>query len=452
MRRSCANTAGKMTVAPGPARRTLRAVTSNRHLQFLIIFLTILLSTIGFGVCIPVLPLYAEKFGASEFVNGLLTGVFSLMVMVASPLWGMLSDRIGRRPVLIISILGSAVGYFIMGWAGSLGWLFVARIIDGASGGNVATAQAYIADITKPDERSKAMGMIGAAFGLGFIIGPVIGGIMAQWTVHTTIAGISINIPEGHMPFYFVGVLCIINAVMVYTSLPESLTEGRRAQAHTVQPVSELLNHSDGPVYITVATSYFVCLAAFSIMTAVFSLFGQDRFGLDERHIGYIMAVIGVIGVIMQGGVLRRILPIFGEVKLARTGFVLLLISFILLPLTSGMYSLVAVSCLIALGNSLTQPTLNGLASRSVEAAWQGRAMGLLQSAASLGRGIGPILGGWLLGMDRGNPANYGRTPFWVAAFLMVVTLILGAGLRAPTRGASAVQRGEADTEPAAEI
>lgn len=425
---------------------------ANRHAQFLIIFLTILLSTIGFGVCIPVLPLYAKHFGATEFVNGLLTGVFSLMVMVAAPLWGKLSDRIGRRPVLIISILGSAVGYFLMGWAGSLTWLFVARIIDGASGGNVATAQAYIADITKPEERSKAMGMIGAAFGLGFIIGPAIGGILAKWSVHHAILGMTLDIPEGHLPFYFVGVLCVVNAIMVHSSLPESLTEGRRSQAHTEQPLSELLNHSDGPVFATVAASYFVSLAAFSIMTFVFSLFGQNRFGLDERQIGYIMAAIGGIGVIMQGGVLRRILPIFGEVKLARTGFVLLLVSFVLLPLSSGLGTMLAVSCLIALGNSLTQPTLNGLASRSVEASWQGRAMGLLQSAASLGRGSGPILGGWLLGLDRNSPAHYGRTPFWVAAGLMILALVLGSGLRIPARGAAAVQRGEADTEPAAEI
>lgn len=430
----------------------MRAVTPNRHAQFFIIFLTILLSTVGFGVCIPVLPLYAERFGASEFVNGLLTGVFSIMVMIAAPLWGRLSDRIGRRPVLIISILGSALGYFVMGWAGSLGWLFVARIIDGASGGNVATAQAYIADITKPEERSKAMGMIGAAFGLGFIIGPAVGGILAQWSIHFSIAGLTVNVPEGHLPFYFVGLLCIANALMVHTSLPESLTEGRRAQAHTEQPLTELLNHSDGPVFTAVAASYFVCLAAFSIMTAVFSLFGQMRFQLDEKHIGYIMAAIGLIGVIMQGGVLRRLLPVFGEVKLARTGFVLLFASFVLLPLVGGMGSLLAVSCLIALGNSLAQPTLNGLASRSVEAAWQGRAMGLLQAAASLGRGAGPILGGWLLGLDRSHPQHYGRTPFWVAAGLMLLTLLVAGGLRTPTRGAGAVERGEADTEPAAEI
>jgi len=442
-------------------------MSASRHTQFLVIFLTILLSTIGFGVCIPVLPLYAERLHATELEIGLLIGAFSLMVMIAAPLWGRLSDRIGRRPVLIISVLGSAIGYFIMGWAGSLLWLFVARIIDGASGGNVATAQAYIADITTPEERSKAMGMIGAAFGLGFVIGPAIGGVLTGWS------------PQA--PFYFVGVLCVVNAILVYTSLPESLSPEKRKISHTEQPLAELLNHSDSALFVRVSLCYFVCLAAFSIMTAIFSLFGKHRFELDEKHMGYIMALIGIIAVIMQGGVIRRLLPKYGEVKLARIGMAILLISFVLLPLTGhsenmakvlpgadsfwaklsvspahSMTALLLVSSLIAIGNSLVQPTLNGLASRSVEAAWQGRAMGLLQSSASLGRGIGPILGGLLLHLDvtkEGKPlAQYGLTPFWVSAAFMLATLVLALGLRLPTQGSARVADEEASTSPAAGI
>lgn len=405
-----------------PDRREYKLqLMASRKSQFLVIFLTILLSTIGFGVCIPVLPLYAEQFGATEFVNGLLVGVFSLMVFFAAPLWGALSDRIGRRPVLIVSILGSAIGYFIMGWAGSLIWLFIARIIDGLSGGNIATAQAYIADITKPEERSKAMGMIGAAFGLGFIIGPAIGGILSEHSTHT--------------PFYFVGGLCIINALLVYFLLPESLNkEAQQANNLKRQPLSNLLNHADKPLYLTVATTYFLSLAAFSIMTAVFALFAQARFNYDAKDVGYIMAAIGVIGVLIQGGFIRRLLPKYGEVKLAKFGLVALLLSFILLPLVTGSVGLYLVSCLIAVGNSFIQPTLSGLASRSVAASWQGRGMGVVQGVASLGRGLGPILGGLLLGLDKssGILQNYGRTPFWTAAAFMVLTLILASKLREP--------------------
>lgn len=398
----------------------MRPVTANRRTQFSLIFLTILLSTIGFGVCIPVLPMYAEKFGATEFQNGMLVGVFSLVMFFSAPLWGRLSDRIGRRPVLIISIIGSAIGYIVMGWAGSLPWLFVARIIDGISGGNVATAQAYIADISKPEERSKAMGLIGAAFGLGFVIGPAIGGILA--------AKVSPN-----APFYFVAVLCLINALLVYWALPESLTVEKRMESHTEQPISEMLNHADGSLYLSVVAVYFVCLAAFSIMTAVFALFAEKRFQMDQLAVGYVMAVIGIVGVIMQGGVIRRILPKYGEVKLARAGIIALFASFVMLPLVGGKGTLYAVSCLIAIGNSLVQPTLSGLGSRSVDASWQGRAMGFMQGAASLGRGLGAVAGGWLLSFDRGA-AHYGRTPYWVAAALMVVTFVIAFGLRMPRR------------------
>lgn len=406
-----------MLATGGKATQCDRSVSASRKTQFTVVFFTILLSTIGFGVCIPVLPLYAKAYGASEWVNGLLTGVFPLMVFVAAPLWGRLADRVGRRPVLIASVLGSAAGYFLMGFAHTLPLLFLARMIDGASGGNVAAAQAYIADITSPQERSKAMGMIGAAFGMGFIIGPAIGGIAAQIS------------PQA--PFFLVGILCLVNAVLIWTSLPESLTPERRNQHGPAQPLSALPQHADGPVYFRVAVSNMVCLAAFSIMTAVFSLFAQERFGMDEQHVGYVMASIGCVGVIMQGGVIRRLLPLHGEIRLAIAGMAILLVSFVLLPLHAGTWGLYGVSCLIAVGNSLVQPTLSGLASRSVACAWQGRAMGLLQSAASLGRTIGPVLGGWLLGFDRGSP-NYGRTPFWVAAGLMAVTLLIACRLREP--------------------
>ena len=407
-------------------------VTPSRKTQFLLIFLTILLSTIGFGVCIPVLPLYAENFHASEFTNGLLIGVFSLMVVVASPLWGKLSDRVGRRPVLIFSILGSAAGYFLMGAAPSfpmpLVWLFVARIIDGGSGGNVATAQAYIADITTAAERSKAMGMIGAAFGLGFIFGPVLG----DYLQHISSSA----------PFYAVGVLCLINAIMVYTSLPESLPPERRHESHIEQPISGLTQHANFPIFLNVASCYFVNLAAFSIMTAIFALYAAKRFHMG---IGTLFAVIGIVAVLIQGGLIRRLLPKYGEVKLARFGFASLLLGFTLLPLVNSIPALYGVGCLLAIGNSLVQPTLNGLASRSVEATWQGRAMGLMQSFGSLGRGVGPIIGGWLLSFDRsflaadGHTAalGYARTPFWAAAILMVGTLILGVKLRVPSVSSS---------------
>ena len=392
-------------------------MSSPRRTQFVLIFATILLSTIGFGVCIPVLPLYAKEFHASNLENGLLTGIFSLMVVIGSPLWGRLSDRVGRRPVLLISILGSAVGYFIMGYGHSLALLFVGRIIDGASGGNVSAAQAYIADITRPEERSRAMGMIGAAFGLGFVIGPALGGYLA---------GI-----DPSAPFYAVGVLCLFNALFVYTSLPESLGPENRGQHREKQPLVTVLAHSDAPLYLTTAGCYLVNLIAFAIMTQIFSLFANYHFGMDAKDVGHIMAVIGLVGVFMQGAVVRRLLPLLGEVNMARTGFCCLLLAFALFPSVGNDWRLYALSCIVAVGNALVQPTLNGLASQSVSAGWQGSAMGFMQSAGSMGRFLGATAGGWLLSFDEGM-AHYGRTAFWVSAALMALTLGIGTRLRQP--------------------
>jgi MFS family permease len=244
------------------------------------------------------------------------------------------------------------------------------------------------------------------------------------------------------LPFYVVAVMCVLNAVFIYTSVPESLAPELRRSAHTELPISAMWQHVDRKLYLNSVLTYFMSLAAFSIMTQDFTLFGTARFHLTIGDMSYIMATIGVVGILIQGGVLRRVLPKYGEVKLARFGMSALLVSFILLPLVTGMYSLLAVSCLIAVGNSFVQPTLNGLASASAEPAWQGRAMGLLQGAASLGRGIGPIIGGWLLGLDhnaQGLPsATYGRTPFWIAAVFMAATLFVARGLHKPPFQAAA--------------
>src|SRR5436190_1658874 len=193
-----------------------------------VIFLTIFISMIGFGIVIPVLPVYAKNapFQLNPTQLGWLVGIFSLVQLFSAPLMGKLSDRVGRKPVLLVSIIGTAIGYFVTGAASAAWMLFLGRIIDGASGGNIATAQACIADTTTPQERSKAMGMIGAAFGLGFILGPAIGGILSQW---------------GHqLPFYFAGVLSLVNAVFVVARLPETLSAEQRLHPAAKAPLGEV--------------------------------------------------------------------------------------------------------------------------------------------------------------------------------------------------------------------
>lgn len=374
-----------------------------------LIFLTVFIDLVGFGIVIPVLPLYAKDFGATPLINGWLVGIYSAMQFVAAPLLGKLSDRVGRRPVLLVSLLGTSVGFFLMGWAQTLLWLFIARIIDGISGGNISTAQSYIADVTKPEERSKAMGMIGAAFGLGFVFGPAIGGLMA----HISISA----------PFYFAGVLAALNALLVYLWLPESLSPEHRATVEEDASLREVLGH--GWHLPVLMGSYFFAITGFSIMTADFALFTSERFGYDARHNGYIFAFMGLVGALMQGGVLRRVLKYYPERKIATVGCAVLAIGLILLPMSEGLSTLLIFTALLSIGNSLLTPTLNGLASRSAERKWQGRVIGLMQSAGSLARWVGPFLGGWLLSRDSASPHSfYGRTPFWAAAAILMVGLL----------------------------
>jgi MFS transporter, DHA1 family, tetracycline resistance protein len=380
----------------------------NKKAQLGIIFLTVFIDLIGFGIVIPVLPLYAKHFGATESINGILVGIYSAMQFLCAPLLGRLSDRVGRRPVLLVSLLGTCVGFAIMGFAKTLVWLFVARIIDGISGGNISTAQAYIADITEPEERSKTMGLIGAAFGLGFILGPAIGGLLA---------GVSIG-----APFIFASALALLNAILVAIRLPESLSPEHRVSAEDAAPISQVFKH--GWHLPALMAGYFFAICGFAMMTTNFALFTHERFGYDIKQNGYVFAFIGVIAALVQGGLLRQLLKRQSEKSLAVLGVLMLAVGMAFLPLVHTLTTLLIVSALVGIGNSFVTPTLNGLASRSAERSWQGRVIGLMQSAGSLARWVGPFLAGKLLSMDVGH-AWYGRTPFWTASVILVVALII---------------------------
>jgi multidrug resistance protein len=381
---------------------------SNKKAQLGIIFLTVFIDLIGFGIVIPILPLYAKHFGATESVNGLLVGAFSAMQFLFSPVLGKISDRVGRRPVLLVSLLGTVVGFAIMGFAGSLIWLFVARIIDGISGGNISTAQSYIADITTPEERTKAMGLIGAAFGMGFVLGPAIGGILSAYSISA--------------PFLFASGLALVNAILVFIRLPESLSPEHRVQPEDRAPISEVFKH--GWHLPALMASYFFSIAGFAMMTTNYALFTHERFGYNQAQNGYVFAFIGIIGALIQGGLLRRLVKTQSEKSLAIAGVALLIIGMACLPTVHTLTTLLIATATIGIGNSFVTPTLNGLASRSAERTWQGRVIGLMQSAGSLARWLAPMLAGRLLAMDVGH-SYYGRTPFWVATGVLCIALII---------------------------
>ncbi|HSU87100.1 MAG TPA: MFS transporter [Chthoniobacterales bacterium] len=384
-----------------------------------LIFLTVFIDMVGFGIIIPVLPLYAEHFHATPVEIGWLTGIYSGMQIIFTPLLGRLSDRVGRRPVLIVSLAGTALGFLIMGWATSLPLLFAARIIDGATGGNISTAQAYIADISTPENRSRSMGIIGAAFGLGFTFGPMIGGIMSRISYGA--------------PFYFAAGLAAVNVVLLYFILPESLSSEHRAHPQRRTSLAGVFQHGDARMFGTIVATYFFNITGFAIMTTLFALFTEKHFGFDAHQTGYLFGFIGIISVILQGGLIGRLVKMFGETALARTGLLLLSAALALLPLVPTVPTLLAVCALTAIANGLVNPTLNGLASQMIDRTWQGRALGLMQSAGSVGRLIGPLLGGWLLMFDLGKPISlYARTPFLAGAAILLVAFALALSVRKP--------------------
>jgi MFS family permease len=386
-----------------------------------VLFLTVFIDLVGFGIIIPVLPLYAEHFHASPVAIGWLTGIYSGMQIIFTPILGKLSDRFGRRPVLIVSIAGTAIGFALMGMATALPLLFVARILAGITGGNISIPQAYIADVTAPEQRSRAMGLIGAAFGLGFTFGPLIGGIMSHISYSA--------------PFYFAAGLAVANALLVYLILPESLSREHRARPHQDASIAEVFRHGRGGMFALVVATYFFLIAGFSIMTTLFALFTEKRFGYDARANGYLFGFIGILAVIIQGGLIGRLVKIFGEVTLTRVGMLLTTASLVLLPLSGNLPLLLLACAGLSFGSGLASPPLSGLASQMMDRSWQGRALGVMQSAGSVGRLLGPLLGGWLLMFDLAKPiAEYSRTPFLVGALLCFIGAILAFCVKKPER------------------
>jgi MFS transporter, DHA1 family, tetracycline resistance protein len=378
-----------------------------------IIFVTIFIDLVGFGMVIPILPFYAssEQFRATPFEIGLLFSIYSWMQFFFSPVLGRLSDRFGRRPILFISLLGSAVGYFVIGFASTLTLVFVGRIIGGITGGNIATAQAYIADVTTRENRAKGMGLFGAAFGLGFILGPALAGILSKYGIQ--------------VPFYFAAVLSLVNAVALYFILPESLKPGARAANDDRKGnLAELLESLRDPRFRTIAGIYFLLITAFSIMTYAFVLFTDFTFGYDAEQNGYLFAYVGFLAIVMQGGVFGIAAKSFGEARLVVFGCIMLSFSLFAMPFTSpafgGLAGLLVIAGLLSVGNAFASPALASLASKYAGDHEQGRVMGVMQSGASLARAIGPTIGGVLLNnsLNKVDRFTVFRT-YWVASAIM---------------------------------
>jgi DHA1 family tetracycline resistance protein-like MFS transporter len=383
-----------------------------------IIFVTVLIDLIGFGIVIPVLPFYVEspEFGASPLQLGLIVASYSVMQFIFSPILGGLSDRYGRRPVLFFSLLGTAAGFFIVGFAWMLWMIFAGRILDGITGGNISTAQAYIADVTTRENRAKGMGLIGAAFGLGFVLGPMIGGLLSRF--------------GAHVPFMFAGALALVNAGALYLFLPESLTKDKRSthtsgESRFAQVAASLKN----PQFRSLAVLNFLIVTAFSIMTTSFALYTMERFGYDAEHNGWLFFYIGLLAVLIQGGVFGRLAKAVGEPALVVAGSLMLAGSLFVVPYVGpqfgGLAGLLVGMAFFAVGNSISAPAIQSLASKAAGERDQGKAMGVMQAGASLARAVGPFIAGLLLNTAAGTVSDHSLTvTFWTAAAIMFAAFV----------------------------
>jgi MFS family permease len=383
-----------------------------------VLFLTVFIDLIGFGMVIPFLSFYAREYGASGTLVGAVVGIYSIMQFFFAPVWGRLSDRIGRRPVLLISIGASCLGYLLFAMSRDLTLLFVSRVIAGAGGGNIGIAQAYISDVTPPSDRARGMGLIGAAFGLGFILGPPLSGFLS-----------SIGTERGWhgnlLPGVAAALLSFCAFLIALSVLAESKPAGVVAK-RTIPPQFDrrvwgaMLHHS---LLAMLFAAIFLTLMAVAGMETSVTLHARDRFDFRQIDMAYLFLFMGVIVATIQGGLIGRLAKAMGEKALIAAGALSFTAGFLLIPSVYRVPLLYGIAFFIAIGQGLTYPALAALVSRAAPEQERGSLLGLATAVGSLARFAGPIVAGALY--DWGGPAGafYGAALLTVAAFLIAISL-----------------------------
>ena len=388
------------------------------------IFLIVLVDILGLSIILPLLPFYAEKMGATPFVVGLLVATYAACTLIAGPPLGHISDRVGRRPVLLVSQAGTFIGFLILAYAQSLWMVFLSRTIDGLTAGNLSLAQAYISDVTKPENRAKAFGIIGIAFGVGFLIGPAISGFLSQFGYQ--------------YPIFAAAGLSATSIVATYFLLPgDSHLQGKHS-AETDGPPPPggnrlgLLDWGNYARYFRkpelggLLWEFFLFAFAFATFFSGFALFAERRFSIDgipfgPKQVGYIFAYVGLLGIIMQGGLIGRLVRRFGERKLVSAGMLSATVGNLLLGFTYRVPQLLMVSTLSAFGNGVLRPALTSMITQRAARQEQGVVLGLTQSLMSVAQIVAPIIVGLLI--------NHGLLTTWavLAAVITAVGFVVGA-------------------------
>ena len=363
---------------------------------FWVIWSTVALDMIGFGIVAPILGRYADRFGASGFQVGLLFASFSLAQMIFAPILGRWSDRVGRKPVIVISLFGTALGSFITGAAGALWVLFAGRLIDGASGASVSVAQSAITDLATKEQRARMLGMLGMAFGVGFVFGPAIGGLAA--------------LGGPHIPFYVAGTLALINAVAAIIRLQETRVPNKAAPTTRVHVPFRKRR------YGALAGVGFFSMLAFSGFEATFSLFGGARFNLTEASTAVVFLGVGVVMSAVQGSLIGPLTSRFGSLHLLRNGLVFVSIGLLFLGAAVIWPTMIVALLFMVVGAGISNPSLTALVADSAHEDRRGEALGIQQSASALARVVGPPLAG--LAFDHvgiGAPFTFGALIYVLA-------------------------------------
>jgi MFS family permease len=370
------------------------------------IFLTVFVDVLGLTIVLPLLPFYAEHFGASPLMVGALTATYAACQLVSGPILGRISDRVGRKPTLVVSQCGTFVGFIVLGLAGSLPMLFLGRIIDGCTAGNLTIAQAYISDVTKPENRTKAFALIGIAFGGGFLIGPAISGVMAhEWGFSS--------------PPFAAAALSFLSIVFTSVLLPRV----KPVEAPEPSPGRSLAfrRFFERAASRRRLLEFFAYVLAFQTLTGGLALFLERKLHFDVKSTGYVYAFSGLVGGIIQGGIIGRLVKKLGEEKLAIYGFASMAVGYALLGLVNGVPMLLVLIGISGFGIAVTRPAITTMITKSVGRNEQGSALGVSQSLSSIAAIIGPLVAGALI--DRGLLTAWGVTAAVFATGGIVLSL-----------------------------
>ena len=406
-------------------------MVKSQNTSMMILFGSLVIVMLGFGIIIPLMPFYITHFGASGSSLGLMMAVYSIMQFLFAPFWGRLSDRTGRKPVLLIGVLGFALTFGLMGFAQSLTMLILARALAGVlSSAALPTAMAYTADITEAKDRSRGVGLMGAAMGMGMIFGPMLGGLLSgvhpafpagiQAMLQTTSDPQTGNLINLSLPFMFSGFLALLAIPPIQFLLPESLSVEQRSQARNAAKPGSRIGQLTGALR---GTNGFLFLMAFLLAFAmanlegVLGLYSKQQFRMGPTEIGLVMGALGVLGVFMQGVMIGPLTHRFGEVKVLKGGLLVSMLGFTALALLQSKWGMIASVLVFNLGSTLLTPSVTSLISQRSKPEQQGEAMGINNSFQSLGRSVGPLWAGFAFDL-------YPTLSFWTGALLQMAAFV----------------------------